>query len=216
MYLDHWIIRKSLLKDLKVSVDTVTNEYHLKLQDPMNDSIKLVSELLSCIERCLFAGYKVFILLINILQSIDEEFTPLWYSFQCLKINNENWDSSLREISTNANIKNDLCKIRALIRLLLNKKSLNIIIDGLKETKDTLSTNYISGSLLMNEEDLKTFMTIITPLKEIRFDIDINQNYLNDMLQLPPQFSYLYLTIHPRLLINNITSRLPVYYYIYL
>lgn len=133
-----------------------------------------------------------------------------------MKINNENWDSSLKDISTNANIKSDLCKIRALIRLLLNKKSLNIMIDGFIETKDTLSTNYINNSLLMDEEDLKTFATIITPLKEIRFDIDINQNYLNDMLELPPQFSYLYLTIHPRLLINNITSRLPVYLFIYI
>lgn len=84
------------------------------------------------------------------------------------------------------------------------------MIEKIKEVKDTLSINYISNSLLMDNEDLELFVSIVTPLKDVKFDIDINKNYLNDVLVLPPEFSYLYLTIHPRLLINNITSRLPV------
>lgn len=34
---------------------------------------------------------------------------------------------------------------------------------------------------------------------------------LNDSLPLPSEFSYLYLTGHPKLVLNAVTSRLPVY-----
>ena len=176
------IARNIVLERLKKCIQKIVQDSRDTDGEHLDETNESVHELVWMLETCLFQG----IIPLNGNDDTDNVFSlnynneHFWHLIELLyERGSMAFGASIDMVKYCMNVKTDYGRCRAWIRQLLNQHALAFNIKAMYEDQATIRKSYFLESLVENRETLDTFLSLLTSLNTIGFELTVDRKDLD-------------------------------------